>query len=371
MKISRILIPAAILTASLFSSCSSNVRISGNVEGLGEDDMLEVKVLDVNTFVTTDTLTTDASGAFSYRMSVPKEEPQFVYLFRNGVKVASLLLFAGDRVMVSADTLGGYTVEGSSQSLLLQEVENAHNEFARDFVRIVASGDGSATAKAYVDYYRKCVAFVMNNPHSLTCIPVLYQQVAENMPVFSQYTDAVHFRRVCDSLKMDYPASRYVKALEKETARRESLLQLSTQMSEARQVGYPDIALPDRNGQKVALSSIDSKVILVHFWSAADAAMKMFNLDVLKPLYDRFHDRGLEIYSVCTDADKASWAAVVKNQDLPWINVCDGLGAASTVLSVYNVTSLPQSYIISSGTLYDRKVSSSKDLEDALGGLLK
>lgn len=369
MKISRILLRIASLAAVV--SCSQNVRIDGVISGLDKDDIIEVKVLDVNTFVTADTLFLRDGGAFSYRMSVSREEPQFVYLFRDALKLSSFLLFAGDRVSVEADTLGNYSVHGSSQSDLLQEVERSHSEFAADFIKVVDSGDGNAAAKAYVDYYRKCVAFVMNNPHSLTCIPVLYQQLSENMPVFAQYTDAVHFRRVCDSLKLDYPQSKYVKALEKETARRESLLKLSSQMEGVTQVGYPDITLPDSKGQKVALSSLDSKVILVHFWSAADAAMKMFNLDVLKPLYEKYHGRGLEIYSVCTDADKSTWASVVKNQDLPWINVCDGLGAASTVLAVYNVSALPQTYIIASGSLYDRKVVTAKDFEDVLESLLK
>ena len=51
------------------------------------------------------------------------------------------------------------------------------------------------------------------------------------------------------------------------------------------------------------------------------------------------------------DTDKAAWATVVKNQKLPWINVCDGNGSASTSLSLYNVNSIPTAYFIVDGDL--------------------
>lgn len=49
--------------------------------------------------------------------------------------------------------------------------------------------------------------------------------------------------------------------------------------------------------------------------------MISFIVGVLLPVYDKYHSKGLEIYSVGVTADKALWASVVKNQNLPWINV--------------------------------------------------
>ena len=45
------------------------------------------------------------------------------------------------------------------------------------------------------------------------------------------------------------------------------------------------------------------------------------------------------------DEDKTAWAASVKEQELPWISVCDGKGAMSPSVITYNVASVPTMYI--------------------------
>ena len=180
---------------------------------------------------------------------------------------------------------------------------------------------------------------------------VLYQKINDEFPVFKENGDAIHFRSVCDSLKTVYPESGYVKALEKEAVRRTNLMELGLRMKNAQAMSYPDLEMPDSQGGKAKLSEVDAKVVLVMFWNAADAAQKMFNIDQLLPLYKEYHPKGFEIYSVNVDADKTLWGTTVRNQQLPWINVCDGFGAASVALQRYNVTALPAFYLISGGEL--------------------
>lgn len=220
------------------------------------------------------------------------------------------------------------------------------------------AGVNRTISKEYISYYRKAVAYVISNPKSITSVPVLFQTVDTGFPVFNQPTDAVTFRAICDSLKTVYPESRYVKALDKEAARREQALSLSMKLSDQAQVSFPDIVLPDIKGQKSALSAVDAKVILLYFWTASDAAHKMFNVDTLLPLYEQYHSKGFEIYSVAIDTDKATWAASVRNQKLPWINVCDGRGVACPALALYNVAGIPTSFVIRDGALTTEKIGS-------------
>ena len=35
---------------------------------------------------------------------------------------------------------------------------------------------------------------------------------------------------------------------------------------------------------------------MVYFWQASEAAQKMYNQDVILPLYNTYHPKGLEIY---------------------------------------------------------------------------
>lgn len=341
------------LCALLAASCGKpSAKIEGTLTGAAGKDVT-VKLLDVNTYTVLDTVRTDAAGNFSYKVSIAENDPEFIYLFYGENKVSSLLLKAGDNVKVVVDTLGNGTVEGSEESLKLQEVERNFAEFTK---KSAAAASSAEYTKEYIQYYRDVVKYVITNPHSLTVIPVLFQNITPEFPVFSQNTDAIHFRNALDSLKADYPDSKYVKALETETLRREQILGLDAQIMTAKQLGYPDIKSRDINGNEVNLSAIDAKAIIVYFWTVTDNGSKILNQDTFKPLYEDYHSKGLEIFAVSLDTDKAAWATVVKNQDLPWINVNDGNGINSLAAATYNISALPQYFLIINGDILDRAV---------------
>lgn len=362
MKSCRTLLLAAAAAVLALSACQKQTRIEGALADAPEAQIV-VKLLDINRYQTLDTLKTAADGSFSYKPAIEAGKPEFLYLFYKDTKIASLLLEQGDRVKVYADTLGRYTVEGSEESMKLRQVEKDYTDFLVEMVRLrekFAEVDGTPAAKevnaeisrAYVAYYRKAVSYLANNMKSLTSVPVLYQEVDTGFPVFSQTTDAIHFRSVADSLKTLWPESRYVKALDKEAARRFQMMEIQARIDAAGETGYVDIVLPDVNGNKVKLSDLESssKVVLLYFWAATDE-QKMFNLDVLAPLYEEFHDRGLSIYSVSLDIDKTDWATVVRNQGQPWTQVCDTRGIDSPYLGFYGVAALPHVAFIVDGEI--------------------
>ena len=381
MSMSRLVKFLAFGAAAILAvSCGRSAKIDAAVSGLSSSDVV-VKLLNINKFEVLDTVTTDAAGKLSYKVDIEKGQPEFVYLFHNDVKIASMILQSGDKVVVETDTLGNYTVEGSEESLKLAQVER---DYAAVLARMTAmvkasneSSDESALEKLrkdlgqeYVTYYRNCVKYVMTNSHSLSVVPIFYQNLADNLPVFSQSTDAIHFKNIADSLEITYPESKYVKALRAEAEKRMQYLELESRIMNAQQISFPEIELPDLQAQKRKLSEVDSKVIMVYFWSASNADQKMFNLDMLKPIYEEFHGKGFEIYQVSLDVDKGMWARVVKEQGLPWINVCDTRSAASPYAAAYNIPALPAAFIIADGELVDGKVVDAASLRKLLKKLL-
>ena len=362
------------------AACTPGAKIDGTVESAPSSEVI-VKLLDVNRYEVVDTVATDAAGRFSCKVDVQKGQPEFFYVFYKDTKIASLLLEAGDKVAVTADTLGNYTVEGSEESQKLAQVEkeyaSAIGRLSSLALKMDAASEGEmaelrrALGKEYVEYYRSRVRYVLQNSTSLTSVPVLYQNFGADLPVFSQTTDAIHFLNVSDSLAKVYPESKYVKALKKEAERRFGYLELESYFKNAETVGYPDIELPDINAKKIKLSEVDSKVIMIYFWSAADASQKMFNLDVLKSLYEDYNGKGFEIYQISLDIDKASWAQVVKKQELPWINVCDSRGADSPYVRTYNIAALPSAFIIADGELVDGQIVDEKSLRKLLDKLTR
>ncbi len=365
--------------ALLAAACTPTAKVEMTLDSAPSSEVV-VKLLNINQYEVLDTLKTDASGKFSYKVNVEEGQPEFVYVYYKDKRVASLLLEAGDKVNVSADTLGNYTVQGSEESsrlaLVEQEYSAAQKRLQALAVQMETASDEQmaslrqALAKEYVAYYRQCVKYILENSRSLTAVPVLYQNFGPELPVFSQNTDAIHFVNVADSLALAYPQSKYVRALRKEAERRYGYMELEAKLRTVSPVGFPDIVLPDINAQQVRLSEVDSKVIMLFFWDPSNANQKMFNLDILESLHNDYHEKGFEIYQVALTTDKAAWAQIVKKQNLPWINVCDRLGAASQYVTTYNIPVLPATYIIADGELVDGEIVDEKSLRRLLDKLL-
>ena len=348
-----------VAAAAVLSSCGGRTSISGSIKDCG-DAPVTVRLLDVNKYKTLDTLKVKKDGSFSYKMDIAEGQPEFVYLFRGDANVAAVILNAGDKVKISADTLGNYSVEGSKESEMLLQANKDFQDFMSRFSSTASSltVDNAREVRAdlsrqYVDYYRRCVKYVLSNSKSLSVIPVFYQKINDNFPVFGQASDGMLFNAIADSLSTVYPDSRYVAALRKEAGNRKNTLEMNERLRLAGSLSYPDIELPGLDGKKVKLSSLEGKVVLVNFWTAPADGAKLYNMDVLKPVYDRFKGKGLAIYSVNIDTDKALWANIVKNQGLEWTSVCDGLGTASPVITMYNVKNLPYNCFIVNGEMSD------------------
>ena len=370
------------VAAIVLAACGQKAVINGTLEDAPSSEVI-VKILEANRLKVLDTVSVNASGKFVYKVDVMKGDPEFIYLYHNDRKIASLILDAGDNVRVEADTLGRSTVvEGSEESLKLAEVEKDYaairtmfDAYARQMEAASDEEEVKAVSqlmgKAYLDYYRDRVKHVMTDSRSLSVIPVFYQTLGENLPLFSQSTDAVLFQTVADSLEMAYPDSRYVKALRAEAERRFGYLELQERLINAEEIGYPDIELPDMNAKNRKLSDVDSRVILLYFWSAAQAQQNIFNVEVLKPLYEDYHSKGFDIYQVSFDVDKSLWATTVRGQDLPWTNVCDARGSASPYLAIYNIPALPVAFILADGELVDGQIVDEASLRKLLDQLTR
>lgn len=355
-----------LLALAALVSCGQRTEISGTVEGASDSHII-IRKLDINVYSVLDTIKTGSDGSFRYKIDIAEGQPEFVYLFYGDTRIAGLLLENGEKAVVQADTMGNYSVSGSEGSEKLAEVDKAYSTFLN---RMYNATYGPDMAKIYVDHYRECVKYVISNPYSLTVVPVLYEQLGES-PVFNQSTDAILFRNAADSLKTVYPESRYVGALETEAARRMNILDLESRIMSAPEMNFPELSMPDINGQTITLSSVEARAILLHFWDAANASDKMMNLDTLLPLYEEFHESGFEIFAVCVTSDKASWGSVVNAQKLPWINVNDGRGTASRALTTYNVSSTPTSILIVDGEISQTAIKGGEGLRRELNRVLR
>ena len=327
-------------------SKSNTAVIDAQIDGADAKQILVTK-LSVNQLRFVDTLRTDSKGAVTGKIALTEETPNFYYLSYNGRRLVSLVLKPGDKVKLTADTLGrNVTVEGSQESALMQKYDmdlaaavSQFESLSSQLGKAMEAKDAKAEAqlnaelsKLYVKHKQNTIKSIMQNPYALANVQALYQSIMPGLPVFGGENDHFIFQRVHDSLATLYPESVYVKSLQEQIKAAEDLKLLAGRIENA------------VNAKNVELASLEGKPFILMFWAVADPNQKMFNNE-LKEVYNKYKGQGLEIYQVAVDTDKTAWATAVKEQELPWISVCDGKGAASIAVASYNVTTIPSIFV--------------------------
>ncbi len=366
----------------LLAACNSNptARIRATIES-APDSVVVLQKLNYNRLVPVDTIKTDKAGQFDYKVKLTGNSPYFYYLYLGETPVASVVLLPSDQVTVTVPAEGPFTVEGSEESTLLKQVNEDFTAAAAKLNALVDSIDeftpvarikeiNADLSKLYVDYKRKAIKHVVTNPKSITSAVVLFQRFSDDLPVFGQETDAILFKTVMDSLSLVYPKSEFLTALRDEVDARARNLELATRIEQASIVSFPELVMPDVDGQLRTLSDLEGQVIILSFWTVGQTEHKMFNVDLMD-IYAAYHARGLEVYQVSLDIDKPTWAATVRSQGLPWINVNDGLGVQSPAVSAYNVNHVPSMFVIDrAGNLMATDVFEKDDLTALVKKLL-
>jgi len=106
----------------------------------------------------------------------------------------------------------------------------------------------------------------------------------------------------------------------------------------------PENGLPNPEEEIIAAASCHGKYVLVHFWSAVDQNSRIVN-PVLAEVYQKYKNKGFEIYQVSVDKDRSRWLDAIEKDKLVWTNVGDMEGSIQPVM-YYNIRSVPYNYLL-------------------------
>ncbi|MDD2329306.1 MAG: TlpA disulfide reductase family protein [Bacteroidales bacterium] len=358
MKYFKSIIATALLGALLITSCNkgNQTQIKGIVKDFQQEESLVLKRLDFTSETVLDTLTVREDGSFSYRFDPGNDMPGYYYLYAGNKKIAWLILQNGVDVDLEVTRDGRILkLEGSPESLLLQEVNENLKTAAIKFDSLYTHYENAPEkekealslelGRLFVKYKQETIRFLYEHPRSFVNTSVVFQSLPRQVFIFSDTRDAALLQRVYDSLSVDYPLSPYVNAIRDRYESMQKAMQMEDAFLNAEVTDFPNICLPGLDGQDVCLSSLKGKTIILSFWHSSNVDMRLDNRE-LQEMYNRYSPRGLEIYQVGLDTDKTAWATGIRDQDLPWISVCDGLGIYSPAVTTYNVVEIPTFFII-------------------------
>jgi len=131
-----------------------------------------------------------------------------------------------------------------------------------------------------------------------------------------------------------------------------------------------DLSLPDLNGKTVSLSEFKGKVVLLDFWASWCGPCRHNNPKLVK-LYNKFHDKGFEIYGVSLDEDTKGWKKGVRSDKLSWVQVIDDKGWQASSIATYGIDFIPSSFLIDRNGIIRTINAEGPELESSVMDLLK
>ena len=133
---------------------------------------------------------------------------------------------------------------------------------------------------------------------------------------------------------------------------------------------YIDMEYPDTDNAPVRLSSVvndpANSYVILDFW-ATWCAPCVQSIPTLKEVYAKYHDKGLEIYSISQDSKAKEWKTFVAENDMTWINV---LAHGGKVYKDYGIQYIPTVFLIDCKTGEILVHEAHPDLDAILSGLL-
>ena len=188
--------------------------------------------------------------------------------------------------------------------------------------------------------------------------------------------DLTRASEILDRLSPDLAKAykKYISTLKKNLVRRAAAAERRKKAAEeeVNLVGqhYIDMEYPNTDDIPVRLGAVvddpENSYVILDFW-ATWCANCVKSLPMLKDVYAKYHDKGLEIYSISQDSKVNEWKSFVEKNDMPWINV---LASGGKVYKDYGIEFIPKVFLIDCRTGEILVHESHPDLDAILSNLL-
>ncbi|UXX79311.1 TlpA family protein disulfide reductase [Reichenbachiella carrageenanivorans] len=330
--------------ALLVGACAKKegVTISGTYENPEENQWVKIELIMDNQLTVIDSFQLAPSGVYSRTIKVT--EPSFYRLNFYNRHVTNMILDKSDIQLVKDknDPRNGYKVSGSIDmdyiyqlSTLKQDFEKQSQALNGEFMEARNNGNMAALEDIRSRFMKMKTA---NDKQIKSAIMKMDGSIAGILATsfIDEEAEFAFMDSLAQKYKKELPNSSYTKQLvDKVEAYRKLAIGSPA----------PEISLPNPEGKIVTLSSFKGKYVMIDFWAAWCRPCRMENPNVVR-MYQAYNDKGFEILGVSLDRKKESWVEAIAQDQLTWAQVSDLKYFESEAAQIYQINSIPATYLI-------------------------
>lgn len=108
----------------------------------------------------------------------------------------------------------------------------------------------------------------------------------------------------------------------------------------------PDFEVSLLNGERAKLSDLKGKYVLLQFWGSWCGPCRKENPELVA-LYQKYHDKGFEIFSVGIEPNPRQWQNAIAKDGLVWkYHTMESGEFDGGIAKQYNIKSIPAIFLI-------------------------
>lgn len=365
----------SVITAGiLLTACTANsYKVNGQLEGVADSVMVSLNVIEDNALAVIDS-TMAIDGKFCFAGETEGSRLAFITFSSDQSLSGCQFFLENGKIKVEYNDLTGeQSTTGTPNNDAFQDfydktsVLNDKAQELKDKLQMTAATEGDGTdlvaqMNDLQDEYRA----------------LLGKSISDNLD------KEFGFQQLLQSYDMFEPEdlSAYIQGLMPLFGDRAELQQLAEmtaiQMRTANGSPYLDFECDLLDAQfntptKASLSDYVSqnKLTLLDFW-ASWCSPCMNEVPYIKAAYEKYAEKGFTVVSVSVDEDINAWKNAVKENEMTWVHMWNGLeDLENSAAMQYAVSAIPSSFLIDAdGTIIGRNLRG-EELEAALADYFK